>query len=277
MTRVAVVGHVEWIEFARVPKLPESGEIVHASEVWEEAGGGGAVAAVQLAKLAGRCDFFTTLGNDEIGARARERLEANGVTVHAAIRPRPQRRGWTHIDAHGERTITVIGERIVPHGDDELPWDMLDDTDGVYFTGGDVAALRHARRARALVATPRADEALLAAGVRLDALVRSSTDPGEQLDPARLAPPPDAVVSTEGEHGGTWVKATGESGRWTPVALPGPARDTYGAGDSFAAVVAFGLGDGRGLDGALALAAKAGAWKLAGTAPYEHQLTAAEL
>ena len=32
MTRVAVVGHVEWVEFARVPRLPAAGEIVHASE-----------------------------------------------------------------------------------------------------------------------------------------------------------------------------------------------------------------------------------------------------
>ena len=61
MTRVAVVGHVEWMEFARVPALPAPGDIVHATEVWEEAGGGGAVAAVQLAKLAGGAVFFTAL------------------------------------------------------------------------------------------------------------------------------------------------------------------------------------------------------------------------
>ena len=35
MTRVAVVGHVEWMEFARIPRLPAPGDIVHASEVWE--------------------------------------------------------------------------------------------------------------------------------------------------------------------------------------------------------------------------------------------------
>ena len=45
--RVAVVGHVEWIEFARVERVPKAGEIVHASETWEAAAGGGAVAAVQ--------------------------------------------------------------------------------------------------------------------------------------------------------------------------------------------------------------------------------------
>ena len=64
MTRVAVVGPVEWMEFARVPRLPVSGDIVHATESWVEAGGGGAVAAVQLAKLGGGSDFFTALGYD---------------------------------------------------------------------------------------------------------------------------------------------------------------------------------------------------------------------
>ena len=30
--RVAVVGHVEWVEFARVERVPDPGEIVHALE-----------------------------------------------------------------------------------------------------------------------------------------------------------------------------------------------------------------------------------------------------
>ena len=39
--RVAVVGHVEWVEFARVERVPVAGEIVHALDAWEEPGGGG--------------------------------------------------------------------------------------------------------------------------------------------------------------------------------------------------------------------------------------------
>ena len=275
MTRVAVVGHVEWITFLRVARMPRNDQIVPASESWEEPGGSGAVAAVQLAKLAGRCDFFTALAGDEIGTRAREVLEAHGVTVHAAPRPGVQRRGFTHIDAGGERTITVVGERIVPHGADPLPWELLADVDGVYFTGGDDGALRAARQAGALVATPRAGAPLLSAGVRLDALVRSGTDPGEGLDPAALDPPPRHVVTTAGRAGGRWDSADGASGTWQAAPLPGPVRDAYGAGDSFAAALAYGLGDGRGIAGACELAARAGAHKLAGRAPFENQLTGA--
>src|SRR5215204_5751833 len=75
----AVVGHVEWIEFVRVERMPVAGEIVHAAEAWEEPGGGGAVAAVQLAKLGGGATFFTALGDDQLGHRAKAELEALGL------------------------------------------------------------------------------------------------------------------------------------------------------------------------------------------------------
>ena len=89
-------------------------------------GGGGAVAAVQLARLAGECLFLTALGDDELGRRAKRSLERLGVRVEAAWRPGPQRRAFVHTDAHAERTITVLGDRIGPRGDDPLPWDELD-------------------------------------------------------------------------------------------------------------------------------------------------------
>src|SRR2546423_15695375 len=48
--KVVVVGHVEWVEFARVEHVPAAGEIVHASETWQEAAGGGPVTAGGLAR-----------------------------------------------------------------------------------------------------------------------------------------------------------------------------------------------------------------------------------
>jgi ribokinase len=275
--RVAVVGHVEWIEFARVSHVPHPGEIVHATEWWQEVGGGGAVAAVQLAKLAGEVEFFTALGDDDLGRRARERLEQLGVTVYAARRPGPQRRGFVFLDADGERTITILGERIVSSGDDDLPWDRLAEVDAAYFTGGDVGALQRARRARKLVATPRAFETLQAAAVNLDALVRSATDPGEQQAERELDPAPDLVVSTAGKQGGEWTGEEGTTGTWKAAQLPGPKRDSYGAGDSFAAALTFALGADLPPDEAVALASRAGAHKLTGRAIYDNQLTAAEL
>ena len=274
---VAVVGHVEWVTFARVPHVPRPGEIVEATESWDEVGGSGAVAAVQLAKLAGKALFFTALGSDETGSRAEDRLRELGVDVHAARRDVAQRRGWVHLDDEGERTITPIGERIVPHGEDDLPWDELAGVDAVYFTGGDVAALRHARRARRLVATPRAYDTIVGSGVNLDALVRSAKDPGEQHAEDGLDPAPDLVVATAGKEGGEWIGEDRSSGKWKAAELPGPIGDSYGAGDSFAAAFTFALGADLPIDEALALASRAGAHKLAGRAAYDGQLTAADL
>src|SRR5581483_5565078 len=112
--KIAVVGHVEWVEFVRVEHVPRAGEIAHALETWEEAAGGGAVAAVQLANLNGEAHLFTALGNDELGRAARKVLEDRGVTGHASTAPEPQRRAFTFVDANGERTITVLGRKLLP-------------------------------------------------------------------------------------------------------------------------------------------------------------------
>jgi ribokinase len=257
--RVAVVGHVEWIEFVRVDQVPARGEIVHAGEVWAEAAGGGAVAAVQLARLAGSSTLFTAVGDDELGRKVVPELERLGVTVHAAVRPEPQRRGFTYLDADGERTITVIGERLGPRRSDDLPWEELAGADGVYFVSGDAASVRAAREARALVATARSLPTLAEAGVELDALVRSRNDEGEIYRPGDIDPPPLADVATAGPLGGTYTLAGGAPAHFQAAAAPGPRQDAYGAGDSFAAGLTYGLAGGLSMDDAVALAARSGA------------------
>jgi ribokinase len=269
--RVAVVGHVEWVDFAIVPRLPHPGEIMHVPEFRSEAAGGGAVAAVQMAKLTGDALFFTALAGDDLGRRTAEQLTRQGVTVHAGEREGIQRRGFTYLTADGERTITILGDRLVPHGDDPLPWALLDDVGGVYFTGGDAAALQAARRARVIVATPRADGALREAGVAVDVLVHSGSDAGEELDPAELDPPPRTIVTTLGSKGGRWEGEAG-SGTWEAQRLPGPRADAYGAGDSFAAALTTGLAAGMGMQAAVELAARCGAANMAGRGPYRGQL-----
>lgn len=256
--RVAVVGHVEWVEFLRVPRVPEPGSIVSAQEVWAEPGGAGAVAAVQLARLAGDALFLTALGDDELGHRVLRDLRDLGVRVEAAFRDEPQRRAFTYVDDQGERTITVLSHKLVPHADDPLPWDELASYDSVYFTGGDPEALRRARGARVLVATPRELETLKEAGVQLDVLVGSGRDEGERYEPGDLEPAPRIVVATEGRDGGSYESEEG-SGRFEAAPIPGELTDTYGAGDSFAAGLTYALGAGKPLDEALALASAEGA------------------
>ena len=252
--RCAVVGHVEWVDFVPVERVPEAGEILTTDEHWAEAAGGGAVAAAELVRLGAETTFFTAAGEDELGRRAEEGLRALGFRLEVGVRSAPQRRALTYLDSRGERTITVLGEKLHPLGGDPLAWEELDSTDGVYFTAGDEAALRQARRARVLVATARELPTLRTAGVQLDALVHSARDPAERYEPDELDPAPRLVVSTEGSDGGRYV-AAGKEGRWAPAPLPGPLADTYGAGDSFAAGLTFALARGLAPEEAVDLAA----------------------
>jgi ribokinase len=272
--KLAVVGHVEWVEFARVEHVPEPGDIVHALETWEEPGGAGAVAAVQLANLNGSVLLLTSLGEDDLGRQAREQLAGRGVTVHAAAAREDQRRAFTYVDGDGERTITVLGRKLIPSGDDaSLPWEELARCDAVYFVSGDVAALRAARRSRVLVATSRELATLRRAAEEIDVLVGSGADAVERVDPGELEPAPRIVVTTAGPLGG-WVRP---GGPFRAVPPPGPVQDTYGCGDCFAAGLTFALAGGRTLEEALLLGARCGAAVLTGRGAYEGQLTASML
>jgi ribokinase len=255
--RCAVVGHVEWVEFARVPRMPSAGEIVHAERVWEEPAGGGAVVARQLALLAGRCELFTALGDDAIGRESAARLAELGIDVHVKWGG-ATRRAWTHVDGPGERTITVLGDKLLPVG--PLP---LDGYDLVFFVAGEPSALESARRARFVAGTVRELRTLRHANVELDLLVASANDPGERYDGSLSV---RHVAVTNGENGGM---LDGE-----PYAAVSADRivDTYGAGDSFAAALAFGLARGDDPHSAAALAARAGAAVIGGAGPYEAQL-----
>ncbi len=276
--KVAVVGHVECAEFALVDHLPRSGEIVHALASWDDLGGGGAVAAVQLAKLAGSCLFITAIGNDKIADTVVPELRRFGVEVYAVRRPVPQRRAFVFVEESGERTITTLGPRLSPLGsDEELPWDQLADCDAVYVTATDSSGVDAARKARQVVATIRAAEAIWEAGSSVDVLVASRNDAGEIFDPGKFQSGPLAVVMTDGPRGGTITMSNGETEEFEAAPLASEPVDSYGAGDSFAAGLTFGLGLGLPLNEAVKIGALCGASNLQGRGPYSGQATAKDL
>jgi ribokinase len=258
MTRVAVVGHVEWVDFVPIARMPHEGEVIHAEgPAFTRAAGGGGVAAVVLAELGAHVDFFCALGDDPDGHAAAEQLAGRGVRTHVAWRAdQPTRRALTLLENGGERSIVTVGERLEPLGSDELPWELLDAAGGVYFTAGDVGALEHARRAPYVTATPRGREAL-ERGPEVDALIYSADDRDEAEWARRLERKARLLIETRGQQGGVW---RGESeGGWEAVAPDGPIKDSYGAGDSFAAAFTFGLADGGSVPEAVQLGARWGA------------------
>jgi ribokinase len=263
---LAVVGHMEWVNFVAVDQLPAAGVIQHARAFREEPAGAGAVAAVQLARLTGRrVHFFTALGRDGTGHQAAERLGQLGLELHVVWRDVPSRRGVSFVDAAGERSITVIGERLSPGAADPLPWRLLAGCDGVFVTAADAAALQHCRRARVLTATPRLRLPVLeASGVSVDALIGSALDPAEQVPAGSLSRRPALHIATEGAEGG-WSKP---GGRYRAQPLKGPLVDSYGCGDSFAAGVTAGLAAGWSVARAIALGARCGATCAGVFGPY---------
>jgi ribokinase len=256
MARVAVVGHVEWVEFIELERMPREGEVLGARAAFARAAGGGAVVAAVLAELGAEVEFFTSLGDDPDGRAAAEQLRERGVEVHVAwCADRPTRRAVTLL-GEGERTIVTVGERLEPRGSDELPWDRIAGADGVYFTAGDVAALERARRAPNLVASPRG-RSVLERGPRIDALIYSARDSDECDWARRLNGRSRLLVQTRGADGGSW---TGESrGSWRAVSAGAPVRDAYGCGDAFAAGFTLGLASGASPAEAAEIGARAGA------------------
>ena len=202
----------------------------------------------QLARLAGSCTLYTALGSDELGDAALAQLEGLGVRVEAARPAEPQRRGFTFVDAAGERTITIIGEKHVAARRDPLPWGELAETDAVYFVSGDADAARAARRAecswrpRALAPGPPGGR------VELDALVRSARDPSERYERGDLEPPPQLVVATGRPRRGHVGDGGRPAGSYPAAPLAGPIVDAYGAGDSFAAGLTYALARGDDLE-----------------------------
>jgi ribokinase len=258
VTRVAVVGHVEWVEFVRVGRYPERGGLEQGEREFERGGGGAVVAAAVLADLGAEVDFFCAPGDDERGHAAIDELRERGVSVHPAWRPAPTRHVFTLLDSGGERTIVTVGERLAPSGDDDLPWERLREVDGVYVTAGDAGAIRAARAAPVMTVTPRAGEA--PPDVTADATILSASDEHERRMAQTWEPVTRLMVATEGADGGHWW---GESqGRWPSTPLPGEPRDSYGCGDSFAAGFTFGLAGGMGLAGAAQTGARCGALML---------------
>ncbi len=265
-----MVGHVEVMTFLAVDELPQAGVVQTARSCLELAGGGGAVAAVQLARLSGgRVQFFTALGRDAAGEAAAVALAELGLDLQVAWRDAPTRRGLSLCDASGERSIVVIGERLAPLASDPLPWDSLAECHGVFATAADADGLRLARAAGVLTATPRLRLPVLRqAGVALDALIGSALDPAEQVPAGALEPPPALQIATAGAAGGQAEPL----GAFAAPLRNGPLVDSYGAGDNFAAAVTAALAAGWSAHQAISLGCHCGSACLDGLGPYASQL-----
>lgn len=272
--RVAVVGHIEWVELLRVAPFPAPGDVVETSEIWRGPGGATVGVALQLQRLGCAVTMFTRIAEDALAEAALQLLDKEGIRVEATADPRPQRRVVGLVDEDGERTLLIVGEKVVPQGSDDLPWNELGAFDGACLISGDERAISCARQAPVLVASGRWLPRLRRARVMLDGLVGSARDPAERIDADDLVPAPGLLVATDGASGGRFRSA---GGGWTPYeGLPADRIvDTYGCGDSFLGGITFGLARGESHAAVVAFAARCGT-ACAGGAGLSHQLRHAE-
>jgi ribokinase len=262
VVRIAVIGHVEWVQHARLDEPLERGAIIQLHDTFEEPGGGGGVAARALPALGAQARFITALGNDAPADESERVLRQDGCDLRVARRASPQNRVTTVAEPSGERTILVHGPNLHPAIDDPLDWDELAGFDGVFYTGDDSRTVVAARRARVLVATARRLASVVESRVQVDVLAASARDGGERYDLADLPVRPRLCVWSEGADGGHYLAEDGSEGRWEAARPPGPIVDTYGAGDVFMAALTLELARGIARDEALALAARASAAQL---------------
>ena len=256
--KLAVIGHIEWVTFLKVDQLPIAGEISHAKDCFEEAAGGAAVTAVQMARLINEpVDLITSLGKDNNGEKCYERLIKLGLNLKVAWREKPTRKGISLISKDGERAITVIGERLQPIASDDLPWSDMKNYDGIFITATDKAGIRLASKARFVAATPRTGiPALKNSKVKINALIGSGLDPGEEINYEELVPKPDIYIATEGKLGGTVYP---KKYKYKAIKPSSQEIDTYGCGDCFAGAVTTALAAKLNLDQAIKIGAYCGA------------------
>jgi len=248
----AVVGHVEWINFLKVDQLPKPGVISHSERSIEYPAGGGSVIAKTLSELTNnKVHFFTSLGNDYYGEQSFKILSNYGMKLHVAWRDIPTRRGFSLIDSKGERSITVIGERLAPTYKDNLDWNIFQKMDGIFITASDSEIFKKARIADSLCTTPRVGlDIINKSNVFLDGLIGSNLDPGEVFSLSDISIKPKFIIKTEGENGGILYPG----GRYKAIINTKQKVDSYGCGDAFAAGILYGLASKWSIDKILSLA-----------------------
>ena len=239
--KLAVIGHIEWVTFLKVDQLPIAGEISHAKDYFEEAAGGAAVAAVQMARLINEpVDLITSLGKDNNGEKCYERLIKLGLNLKVAWREKPTRKGISLISKDGERAITVIGERLQPIASDDLPWSDMKNYDGIFIAKDRIQRQREKKNSKA----------------KINALIGSCLDPGEEINYEELVPKPDIYIATEGKLGGTVYP---KEYKYKAIKPSSQEIDTYGCGDCFAGAVTTALAAKLNLDQAIKIGAYCGA------------------
>ena len=260
--RACVVGSTNVDLVVCVPHLPVPGATVLATSSRREAGGKGANQASALAWLGADVDFVSAVGDDDDGVWSLAQLASAGVDTSQVLRSTHAATGQAvvMVDPGGENAIVVsAGANALVTAPGAIDAEVVLLTLEVPLAAVTQTALLAADRGVPVVlnAAPAQDlpaELLSAVSVLV---VNEQEWAALGGNAHRLfAGGPFAVVVTLGSAGCRIVEASGE--RVLPAERV-DVVDTTGAGDCFAAALAFGTGRGWPLERSCRLALAAGA------------------
>jgi sulfofructose kinase len=273
--RIICVGHAALDRIYRIEAFPAHPTKVRALEHIEAGGGMAANAAVAIARLGGKAELWSRVGDDGAGNTIRAGLRAEGVDIRYMQSFEGARSSTSAIivDDKGERLIVGQRDAGMPSGTSWLPLERVKQADAVL---GD---LRWLEGVRTVFARARKDgvptvlDADLGAREALAGLLKL-TDHAIFSAPALREFAPGRTDAERLEHvlslGPTHAGATlgGEGYLWRERGDGGqvPAfsvsvTDTTGAGDAFHAAFTLLLAEGMGVAERARAAAAAAALK----------------
>ncbi len=261
MPALAVIGSIVMDIIVETPRIPTSGENLHAYRVYPATGGKAANAAVAFRRLGGRAHLFSNVGDDVFGREAIATLVEEGVSVSGVERvmSAPTGAGVLLVEPDGETAFIIApGANLTLRAQDVEArlGPLIDRVDGLLFNfeAPEEALLRAvslARKAdvpifvdagpprpygRALwrdadVLSPNQPETEALVGFPID-----SDEAARAAASALLSQGPRAVVLKLGARGA--LLATSDAMRFFP-AFPVRPVATAGAGDAFTAGLAW--------------------------------------
>jgi sulfofructose kinase len=259
MKRIICVGHAALDRIYRIAAFPPRPTKVRALEHVESGGGMAANAAAAIARLGGKAELWSRIGDDDAGVKIRRGLTLAGVDARY-VQCFEEGRSSTSavvVDDDGERLIIGARDINMPSGTSWLP---LERVEGAAAVLGDLRWLEALRmvfaraRAEGVPTILDADLGAREALVELLALTDYAIFSAQALEDflptgdtkARLvkvlAHGPKHAGVTLGEHGYRWLDADG-GGRCE--GFEADVVDTTGAGDAFHGAFALALVEGR--------------------------------
>lgn len=227
-----------------VGELPGPGETVPASSCMIGPGGKGGNQAVAAARAGAEVQLVAAVGNDPHAAALRAHLAANGVGIDGVVSlPVPSGTAAVIVGQNTGENMIVVAPGANAHLSLDSPHlrDIVADCDVLLLqleipVDTALAAARQAHSAGATVilnaSPPGVDpEALAQLAANVDVVIVNETEAGGWRWPVRH------LVTTLGARGASYAGTDGEFQVASPAV---ETRDTSGAGDAFAGVLAAG-------------------------------------